>query len=273
MRKTKYTFLLVVLTIFADCSRVPITGRRQLDLVPDQQIHNMAQEQYNQMLDQERLSDDPEQVEMVQRVGHDIAAAIEQYFRDNNMEDELEDYDWEFNLIDDDEQVNAWAMPGGKVAFYTGILPVTQDETGLAVVMGHEIAHVVAKHGNERMSQALTAELGGVALAVAMRERPQQTQQLFMAAYGLGAQVGIMLPFSRRQESEADHLGLLFMAMAGYDPREAVSFWERMAEINRGPEPPELLATHPPTEQRIEDMQESLPEALEYYEQHAAAGN
>ncbi|MFN6947207.1 MAG: M48 family metallopeptidase [Cytophagaceae bacterium] len=264
MKKAQYTLLLAFLMIFADCSRVPITGRRQLDLVPDQQINEMSQSAYNETLAQANLSDNQQQVDLVRRTGQNIARAIETYFHENNMEDEIANYDWEFNLIDD-PQVNAWAMPGGKVAFYTGILPIAEDETGLAVIMGHEIAHVIAKHGHERMSQALTAEMGGMALSVALNERPQQTQQLFMAAFGLGAQVGVLLPYSRRMESEADRLGMIFMALAGYNPEAAASFWQRMAAVSQGAQPPEFLSTHPATERRINDLQEHLPEAMEYY--------
>jgi predicted Zn-dependent protease len=157
-------------------------------------------------------------------------------------------------------------MPGGKVVFYEGILPAARDETGVAVVMAHEIAHAVAQHGGERMSQALLTELGGMALQQALRTKPEQTQQLFMAAYGIGSQVGVLLPFSRVQETEADRLGLIFMAMAGYVPDAAVDFWQRMADMNRGPRPPEFLSTHPSDETRIRDIQAHLPEARQYYQ-------
>ncbi len=157
-------------------------------------------------------------------------------------------------------------MPGGKVVVYTGILPITEDETGLAVVMGHEIAHAVAKHGNERMSQGLLAQLGSTLLAEALQEKPEQTRKLWMAAFGAGAQFGVILPFSRLQESEADYLGLIFMAMAGYDPRQSVSFWQRMAEKKEGKEPPEFLSTHPSDRRRIEDIRSKIPEAMKYYE-------
>jgi predicted Zn-dependent protease len=156
-------------------------------------------------------------------------------------------------------------MPGGKVVVYTGILPITRDEAGLATVMGHEIAHAVARHGNERMSQALLTQMGGMALAVALEQNPSQTNQLWMAVYGMGAQVGILLPYSRLHESEADHLGLIFMAMAGYDPNKAVEFWERMAQMKSGQAPPEFLSTHPSDEARIKKIKELLPEAMQYY--------
>jgi predicted Zn-dependent protease len=201
---------------------------------------------------------------MVKRVGRRIQGAVEKYMTDNNFRHQLEGYQWEFNLVESKE-VNAWCMPGGKVVVYTGILPVAKDENGLAVVMGHEIAHAVAKHGNERMSQGLLTELGGVALSVALRDKPQQTQRLFMNAFGVGAQVGVLLPFSRTHESEADHLGLIFMAMAGYDPHGAVTFWERMAQQG-GSKPPEFLSTHPSDQTRINKIKAELPEALKYYQ-------
>jgi predicted Zn-dependent protease len=265
MRKIQLTILLAVLTIFTDCRRVPITGRRQFDFVPDQQVLSMSQSAYNDVLQQSRLANNTPQGQMVESTGRRIASAVEQYLIENDMRDDAELFEWEFNLIDDN-QANAWAMPGGKIAFYTGILPITQDEDGLAVVMGHEIAHIVAKHGSERMSQALTTQLGGVALSVALRDRPQQTQQLFYAAYGLGAAVGVELPFSRRMEREADRLGLVFMARAGYDPHAAIAFWQRMEAMERGPQPPEFLSTHPSHARRIRDIERHLPEALEHYQ-------
>jgi predicted Zn-dependent protease len=164
------------------------------------------------------------------------------------------------------EQANAFCMPGGKVVIYTGILPVTRDEAGLAVVMGHEIAHAIAGHGNERMSQGLAVEMGGMALSAALASKPAQTQQLWITAFGLGAQLGVMLPYSRLHESEADHLGLIFMAMAGYDPNNAVGFWERMAAAKEGKAPPEFMSTHPADETRIRQIKELIPEVMPYYE-------
>jgi len=200
---------------------------------------------------------------MVKRVGTNIQHAVEEYLAQNNLSNRLEGYKWEFNLVED-EQVNAWCMPGGKVVVYTGILPVTKNEIGLAVVLGHEIAHAIAEHGNERMSQGLIQQLGGAALSVALRDKPQLTRDLFLTAYGVGSTVGI-LAYSRTQESEADHLGLIFMAMAGYNPGEAVNFWQRMADMNKGSKPPEFLSTHPSDETRINDIKNWLPDALKYY--------
>jgi predicted Zn-dependent protease len=201
---------------------------------------------------------------MVKQVGFNIQKAVERFMAQQNLSSRLNGYTWEFNLVQDKHK-NAWCMPGGKVVFYTGILPVTQTEAGIAVVMGHEIAHAVAEHGNERMSQSLIAELGGVALSEAVKSEPAQTQQLWMAAYGLGATVGVLLPFSRTQESESDRLGLIFMAMAGYNPQEAVNFWKRMAAQKGGNAPPEFLSTHPADNTRIKDLQNEIPEAMKYY--------
>ena len=201
---------------------------------------------------------------MVRRVGGRIAQATEEFFRESGMADEIKNYQWEFNLIEDDKTVNAWCMPGGKVAVYTGILPVTQDETGLAVVMGHEIAHAIAKHGNERMSQGLLVQLGGMGLSAALGSNPSATSQIFMAAYGAGAQLGILLPYSRVHESEADRIGLILMAKAGYDPRQAIPFWERM-NARAGARAPEFLSTHPAPESRIENLRNYMSEALPYY--------
>lgn len=224
----------------------------------------MSFKQYNQFLEQADLSDDEEAVRTVKRVGHRIADAVERYFGRRDEGERLKEYDWEFHLVDDD-QVNAWAMPGGKVVVYSGILPVAESEAGLAVIMGHEVAHAIARHGNERMSQALLAQFGSLALSQAMQDQPAQTQQLWMMAYGFGAQVGLLLPYSRLHEREADHLGLIFMAMAGYDPRVAVDFWQRMAEKKGGKAPPEFLSTHPADDTRIANIKEVLPEAMKYY--------
>jgi predicted Zn-dependent protease len=179
------------------------------------------------------------------------------------MSSALKDYKWEFNLVDD-KQVNAWCMPGGKVVFYTGIMPICQNEEGIAVVMGHEIAHAIADHGNERMSQQMVLQMGGMALDQAMSDKPEQTKALWMTTFGVGAQFGVMLPFSRMHESEADQMGLIFMAMAGYNPEKAVDFWTRMSKMG-GQKPPEILSTHPSDETRIAKIKEHLPEAMKYY--------
>mgnify|MGYP006286026945 CR=1 FL=1 len=258
--------LVMLITLLAGCSEVPITGRRQLNLVPESMVTSMSAQQYDQFLSQSNLSDDPQKVAMVKRVGARIQEAVEQFCAEYCDENPFQGYEWEFNLIADDT-VNAWAMPGGKVAVYEGILPVAQNEAGLATVMGHEIAHVFADHGQERMSQGLLVQMGGVALEYALQEKPEQTRSLFMTSYGLGSQVGLLLPFSRLHESEADRLGLIFMAMAGYNPEEAVGFWQRMAEAKGdAAAPPEFLSTHPADETRIRKIRELIPEAMEYYQ-------
>jgi predicted Zn-dependent protease len=249
----------------AACSSVAVSGRKQLNIIPDGEMMAMSFQQYDVVLKESELSSNTDQVEMVRRVGNNIEGAVERYFKQMNRSNDLQGYQWEFNLIES-EQVNAWAMPGGKVAFYAGILPICKDETGVAVVMGHEVAHAIAEHGAERMSQGLLLQMGGAALSTAVNDQPEQTQALWMGAFGLGAQVGVMLPFSRTMESEADHLGLIFMAMAGYDPNAAVSFWERMAVQKGGAAPPEFLSTHPSDQTRITNIRAKLPEALKYYQ-------
>ena len=223
----------------------------------------MSLTNYNDFLSGHRLSSDSGQTAMVKNSGTRIAEAVESYLREQGLESRLKEFKWEFNLIDEDVP-NAWAMPGGKIVFYSGIMPITKDESGVAVVMGHEIAHVVARHGNERMSQQLLLQTGGLALSVALQEKPEQTRNMFLTAYGLGSTVGVSLPYSRAHEIEADQLGLIFMAMAGYDPAEAVSFWERMSNLS-GNSPPEFLSTHPGSESRIREMKNFLPEAARYY--------
>lgn len=258
---------IVIMTImaigFASCSKVPITNRKQLNLLPESQVMAMSLTAYNDFLTENKPVSNNSDAQTVRRVGQNIADAATAYLRKNKQLKRVKDFNWEFNLIEDD-LVNAWAMPGGKVVFYTGILPITQSDNGMAVVMGHEVAHAIARHGNERMSQGLAAQLGGLGLQVALSQKPQQTQQIFNQAYGIGSQVG-MLSFSRKHESEADKMGLVFMAMAGYDPKEAVPFWGRMAAASDGAAPPEFLSTHPNHDRRIEDLNEFMPIAMEYY--------
>ncbi len=264
-RAFRLALFAVLLELFAwSCSTVPITGRHQLNLVPDDQIIAMAASQYDTVLMTNQVSSNQEQTAMVKRCGARIQKAVESYFQSQNQMAQLNGYKWEFNLIVSDE-VNAWCMPGGKVAFYSGIMPVCKDETGIAVVMGHEVAHAVAKHGNERMSQQMLAQYGSVALDVALANNSAQTKQMAAMAFGIGAQYGALLPFSRKQESEADHLGLIFMAMAGYDPHAAVPFWERMASNSSGGKPPEIMSTHPSDESRIAELRRLMPEAEKYY--------
>jgi len=255
--------VLAALTIVA-CSSVPITGRSQLSLVSSSEMQAMSYSEYGKFLQENKLSTNKQQTEMVKGVGVRIQKAVEQFMAEQKLSSRLNGYKWEFNLVEDD-QVNAWCMPGGKVVVYTGLLPVTQNETGLAVVMGHEIAHAIAEHGNERMSQGLLAEMGGAALDAALAQKPEETRSLWMTAFGVGVQVGALLPYSRLQESEADHLGIIFMAMAGYDPNQALAFWERMAANKDGQGMPEFLSTHPSDATRIGKIKERLPEAMKYY--------
>lgn len=254
--------LLIILTVYY-CNTVPITGRKQFNLIPGATINSLSFQQYDEFLKTNRLSSDAQATAMVKRVGERIQNAVERYFAEKNWSKQLEGYRWEFNLFES-EEVNAWCMPGGKVAVYTGILPITRDETGLAVVMGHEIAHAIAQHGSERMTQGLLQQLGGLALEVALENEPAATRALFLTAYGIGSTIGVILPYSRTHESEADRLGLIFMAMAGYDPNAAIDFWQRMADLNKA-KVPEFLSTHPSDQTRISKIREYLPEAMNYY--------
>ncbi|WP_347158475.1 M48 family metallopeptidase [Pontibacter chitinilyticus] len=261
MYKKIVTFSVAV-AMLVSCTTVPLTGRRQLNLVSDAEMQQQSYAAYNQFLSENKISNDAQATAMVKRVGKRIENAVEQYMAQNNMSDELAGFDWEFNLVQDD-QVNAFAMAGGKTVVYTGLLPVAQNETGLAVVMGHEIAHAIAKHGNERMSQMLAQQFGGQTLSALAGTQPGAAANLLLAAYGVGSQLGL-LKYNRTQESEADKLGLVFMAMAGYDPQKAIPFWERMQQSG-GQEPPEFLSTHPSSSTRIKDLQNFMPEALKYY--------
>ena len=261
----KYKILLLVfLLVIIACQTVPLTGRKQLSIIPAGEMLSMSATSYSDFLSKHTVVEDTNDARMVKQIGVRIQNAVEKYFSDHNLSDRLQGYTWEFNLVDDKE-VNAWCMPGGKVVVYTGILPVAKDEKGLAVVMGHEIAHAVANHGDERMSQGLIAQMGGMALSTALANKPKQTSDLFMTAFGIGTQVGVLLPYGRLQESEADRLGLIFMAMAGYDPHEAPKFWERMSAGKQGQAPPEFLSTHPADETRIRNLKTQIPEALSYY--------
>jgi predicted Zn-dependent protease len=261
---TKKLLTFSILVFIAGCATVPITGRRQLDLVSSSEINSMSSSQYQEVLKKGPLSTNQEQVAMIKRVGAKIQKAVEQYMASKGASSQLEGFAWEFNLIQDDKTVNAWCMPGGKVAFYTAILPICKDETGVAVVMGHEVAHAIANHGRERMSQGLIQQFGLSTLGSAMGQNPTATKQIFMEAVGMGANLGV-LKFSRTHESEADHIGLIFMAMAGYDPNQAPKFWERMTAGSNGEKPPEFMSTHPSDETRIKDLNGWMPEALQFY--------
>jgi predicted Zn-dependent protease len=254
------------LAFLGACATVPGTGRSQLSLVSDQELSTMAAQQYSQMVKKGPLSANKKDTAMIKKVGAGISRAAETFLREQGREAEIADYKWEFNLIESDE-VNAFCMPGGKVAFYTGILPFTQGETGVAVIMGHEVAHAIAHHSRERASQQVLTDLGGqlLNLGLSVGGSSNLTGQMAMTAYGLGSQVGVLLPFSRAHESEADRIGLTLMAMAGYDPAEAVNFWRRMSENKEGGGP-EFLSTHPSDKTRVANIEQYLPEAKARYQ-------
>lgn len=257
----------LALALIAACTTVPITGRQQLNFIPDSQLLSMSFKNYDEFLKEHKTIPDSDEARMVKRVGERIQKSVERYFAERRQSDKLKGYVWEFHLVED-KQLNAWCMPGGKVVVYSGLLPVTKDETGLAVVMGHEVAHAIANHGGERMSQNLAVALGGQAAALALESKgARATAQAFSLAYGVGSQVGVLLPFSRMHESEADTLGIIFMAMAGFDPNQAVPFWERMAaqQEKGGKNTPDFLRTHPSDQARIANIRRKLPEALKYY--------
>ena len=259
-----FALTLCLVFLIASCASAPVTERRGLRLVPDSELTSMSFQEYSNVLKKSKLSTDTAKVSMVRRVGQRVAAASEELLEETGRGSDIRNYKWEFNLIEDDKTVNAWCMPGGKVAVYTGLLPIAQDENGLAVVMGHEVAHAIAKHGNERMSQGLLAQFGAIGLSLALARSPGLTSDIFMQAYGVGAQVGFLLPYSRLHESEADRIGLVLMAKAGYDPRGAVALWQRM-NAKGGSRPPEFLSSHPAPESRIRDIESLIPEAMQYY--------
>ena len=256
-------FILSILIIA--CSKNSITGRKQFKLLPKSELQNMAASQYQQFLSTNKIvSSTDRDVEMVRRVGMRITKAVTDYYTQKGLARELEGYNWEYKLVDSKE-INAWCMPGGKIVVYTGLLPVTQNEAALAIVMGHEVTHAIFNHGNERMSQQLGAEVVGTGLQVALMNKPVETQNAFLTAFGLSSQVGVLLPFSRKHELEADHWGLNWAAMAGYNPEEAIPLWQRMEKAGSGQKPPEFLSTHPNEGNRIEQLQKFMPEALQYY--------
>lgn len=256
-------FIFCCLVFFAvGCATVPITERKQLALVSDSALMAQSAEEYQKFLKQSPPLTGTANQALVQKVGKKIAAAAEKYFKDQEKSQVLDGFAWEFNLVED-KTPNAWCMPGGKVAVFTGILPYTKDENGLAVVMSHEIAHAVARHGNERVSQNMISQLGGQVLALAVGGQSEVLAAGLQQAYAVGGQVGVLLPFSRKHESEADELGLYFMAMAGYDPRKAPRFWERMAAGGSGT--PEFLSTHPSDQTRINNLNANMPKAMEFY--------
>lgn len=262
MNKITFTLSLIALVLLSGCGSVPITGRKQLSLVSDQEILTSSFQQYGEFIKTAPLSSNTSQKALVEKVGRRIANAVENYLKNNGFASEVSNYQWEFNLVKSSD-VNAFCMPGGKIVVYEGILPYTQDETGLAVVLGHEVAHAVAKHANERMSQEMVRQAGASVVSSAVGGSSSVVQQAAATVYGLGSQVG-MLKYSRNHELEADQLGLIFMAMAGYDPNQAAAFWLRMSTSGGG-STPELLSTHPSDSKRIQEINKHLPEALKYY--------
>ena len=254
--------VITALMLLSSCGSVPVTGRKQLNLVSNSDVLATSFQQYDQFMETAPKSTNAKQTALVEKVGRNIANAVEEYLKNNGMADQIADYKWEFNLVKSDD-VNAFCMPGGKIVVYEGILPMTQDETGLAVVLGHEVAHAVAKHSNERMSQQVLTQYGSAALGAAVSSQSAMMQQVAGTAFGLGTQYGVLLPYSRKHELEADELGLIFMSMAGYNPEEAVDFWTRMSQ--GGSSAPEFTSTHPSDQTRIDAIKKHLPEALKYY--------
>ena len=258
----KLFFAIVLCVLMYSCSSVPITGRSQLSLVSNQEVLSLSLQQYNEYMSSAPLSKDKANTAMVANVGKNIAAAVTAYYEANGMSSALSEFSWEFSLIAD-KQVNAFCMPGGKIVVYEGILPYTQDETGLAVVVGHEVAHAIAKHANERLSQQVAADYAGAAVGSVLSKSSSALQTIGSTVFGLGAQFGVMLPYSRKQEYEADRIGLILMAMAGYNPSKAVPFWERMSE--KGSTIPEFMSTHPSDANRISELKKNQSEAMKYY--------
>jgi predicted Zn-dependent protease len=265
-----WALILTLATGASSCKKNAFTGRRQLNMIPASQLNALSFQQYREFIAQNKTLKSGTEVDLVKRVGNDIRLAAETYYKRNGKADQLKNFQWEYNVVDNAE-VNAFCMPGGKVVVYTGILKVTQNEDALAVVMGHEVAHALANHGGERMSQGLVAQLGLTGLDLALSQKPAQTRNLVMAAAGAGTQVGVLLPFSRKHESEADEIGLYLMAMAGYNPNEAAPFWERMNKGGGG-RPPEFLSTHPDPSKRSQKLREMVRKAQAYARKYPVAG-
>jgi predicted Zn-dependent protease len=266
--KRYFLSLATAATLLTACNtgKNAVTGRGQSFLVSETQMQEMAKMEYKQFLDSVRPVTGTANAEMVRRVGSRISSAITKYYASQGKSSALDGFSWEYNLVDSKE-ANAWCMPGGKIVVYTGILPLTQNENALAVVLGHEIAHAVAEHGRERMSSELKRQGLGTLASVLLSGSgvSQQTSNVFLSAYDVGSQIGYALPHSRSQESEADKLGLMYCALGGYNPQEAVSFWQRMSAASGGQAPPQLLSTHPSDATRIKAIQQELPEAMKYY--------
>ncbi|MDY5433633.1 M48 family metallopeptidase [Bacteroides pyogenes] len=259
----KVILAISVLLLVAGCSRVALTGRKQLLLVSDSEVMSLSNSSFKDYMKTAKQSTNAANKAMVVRVGQRIANAVETYLRTNGMEDQVRNFAWEFHLVQDNTP-NAFCMPGGKIVVNEGILPYTKTEEGLAIVLGHEVGHAVAKHSAERISQQMLASYGGQVLSGVLAGKSAETRILAQQVYGLGAQYGVMLPYSRRNESEADHLGLVFAAMAGYNPEAAIAFWQRMS-AGGGQKMPQFMSTHPSDEARIRNIKKLLPEAMRYY--------
>lgn len=267
MKKVFLSLMAVATLLLSACSSVPITGRKQLSLVSDQEILTSSLTQYKDYMGKAPRSKNTVQSAQVTRVGQRIAAATEQYLRDHGLATEVSNFAWEFNLIKED-QVNAFCMPGGKIVVYEGLMKIISSDDELAVVLGHEVAHAVAKHSNERMSQQMMAQYGAQVLGGILSGKSAATQALAGQVYGLGAQYGVMLPFSRKHETEADYMGLVLMYMAGYQPEAAVNFWKKMAVASGGNATPEFMSSHPSDASRISSIQKLLPEIRQKYQQY-----
>lgn len=259
----KLVFIVGTVFLLIQCASVPITGRKQLVMFPESEMVQMGLTSYGSFLKENKLSTDAQNTQRVKTIGARIASAVETYLKSQGLEKQIDSYQWEFNLVQS-KDINAWCMPGGKVVVYEGIVPVCRNDDGLAVVMGHEIAHAVARHSNERMSQQMLIQAGSAAAAYALKDKPETTQALLGAAVGLGSNFGLVLPFSRKHEYEADRLGLIFMAIAGYAPEEAVDFWTRMSSASSGQKPAEFMSTHPSDDNRIAQIKALLPEVKKY---------
>lgn len=260
-----FVAVILALCVFLllNCYKAPVTGRSQIILVSSEQAAQMGAVAFRELLKKEELSNNPIYNEAVVRVGKRITRVAD-----------TPNYNWEYRVIKGDDKINAFALPGGKIGVYTGIIPIAKNDAGLATVIGHEVAHVAARHGEERLSVGILAELGAAGLGLALSRQDPAIVSAVMQAFGIGVTIGGILPFSRAQEAEADRIGLVYMAKAGYDPREALAFWDRMEEATKNkPHPPEFLATHPSYGRRKSNIRMWLPEAMFYYERSNKAPN
>lgn len=258
MKYKRIVVIICLITLYLSCATNPFTGNKTLALVPNSELFPTSFAQYNQFLSENKVVKSTANAEMITRVGQRIAAASERWLDANGYKGYLKDYKWEYNLVED-KTVNAWCMPGGKIVFYTGILPIAENETAIATIMGHEVAHALANHGQQRMSSGVLQQIGAVGVGVATSDKSSEAQQAWMQAYGIGTTVGVMLPFSRNHETQADEIGIKLMAIAGYNPDEAAELWKRMKANSGGQAPPEFLSTHPSSDSRISNLNQLAP--------------